>query len=355
MTQLPEATPPRGAEHDPAPRPSPAVAAPVRVRRSRDGAVWTETHEPGGRLQRLFGPVFITGILWVRLLNTGARFIPKYPGMWIVWFATIVSWVMLRRVRRGISGNLAVVLGPAGFVERERRIYRTLLKFARCMHDRYRLYYRRDELQLRFEGADHWQRAVDHPDGVIFVSGHYGNWEMMARLPRRERCQLHVVREPSLDPRCQEFLERLYRKYLSQDLTFHYATDDANLGTRLLLALRRGNAIAVSADQPRTGHSFIVVDLFDRPVQLPHGPAALARASGALLVPVFAIWEDYQTYRVVVREPIEAQRTADRDADLRHTTQLVAAQLEWGIRESPHNWFCWYDRFTQTRPADAEA
>jgi KDO2-lipid IV(A) lauroyltransferase len=73
---------------------------------------------------------------------------------------------------------------------------------------------------------------------------------------------------------------------------------------------------------------------------LPVGPAALARATGALLVPIFSFREGRQRYHIVIRQPVAVERTANREADVAAATERLAAHLEWAIRERPHQWFC---------------
>ena len=70
------------------------------------------------------------------------------------------------------------------------------------------------------------------------------------------------------------------------------------------------------------------------------GPQALARATGAALLPVFSFREGPSSYRLVVRPPIEVARTADREADLAQAVEGLAAEVEWAIRRAPHQWFC---------------
>ena len=78
---------------------------------------------------------------------------------------------------------------------------------------------------------------------------------------------------------------------------------------------------------------------------MPHGPAALARAAEVPLVPVFALRTGSLRYRVIVRRPIEIERTADREADILRATQAVAKDIEWAIRLSPHSWYGWWPRW----------
>ena len=41
-----------------------------------------------------------------------------------------------------------------------------------------------------------------------------------------------------------------------------------------------------------------------------------------------------------MREPFRVARTADRDRDVAEAVRRIAAEVEWAIRQEPHQWFC---------------
>jgi KDO2-lipid IV(A) lauroyltransferase len=98
--------------------------------------------------------------------------------------------------------------------------------------------------------------------------------------------------------------------------------------------------VALQGDRPRLGGRTHTAPLFGRALSLPVGPPALARATGAALLPVFSFREGRDVYRVIVRPPIPVARTADREADVGQAVDRLAAEIEWAIRRAPHQWFC---------------
>jgi len=155
----------------------------------------------------------------------------------------------------------------------------------------------------------------------------------------RYRRRIHVVREAETDPRAQRFIEELIRSRGGDLYTTHFA-EDPQLGMDLLEALRRGEIVALQGDRPRAGGRTAEVSLFGRPFHLPIGPAALARAAGVPLVPVFVFRRGRLSYRCVVRPPIHVAQGPDRRQDLGEALERFAADLESAIRLDPHQWFC---------------
>ncbi|MCA8957903.1 MAG: lysophospholipid acyltransferase family protein [Planctomycetes bacterium] len=315
---------------------------------------WHLPHEPTGRMQRLLGPLYVTGTFWWRIVSLGARWLPDIGVRACAWTLAALSFVVARRVRRGVVQNLDVVLGPAGWREQQRRIWRTFHEFALCVFDRYTLFRDTSRLRVHFEGGDNWQAALDCGTGFLFITAHYGNMDVGPLMPGGLRRHMHVVREPSVDPRSQRLIEKHYRQQDGRGFSIHFTGDGAGLGTAMLFALRRGEVVAATCDQPREGQPYETADMFGRQTPMSPGLVALARAAGVPMVPVFAMRLGRLRYRVIVREPVRVPRTEDRTGDVRRGLQALADQLEWAIRESPHSWNCWWPRWSTLASAGRE-
>jgi KDO2-lipid IV(A) lauroyltransferase len=294
-----------------------------------------------GRIRRLLGPFYVTGVFWYRLpynaIRCGVLSRYTFPA-WVALFSTLFS-IVLWNIRNAIAANLEVVLGPCGFWERQLRIFRTIEAFSWCYGARYEQMVHPGRFHVEIEGTQHI--PTDPGQGVIFVTAHLGQWELSSHLASHglER-PVHVVREEEMDPEAQRFIEGLVRGMSAQGVTTHFASDDPRLGIALAEALRRGEVVALQGDRPRKNGRTHTAQIFGRPMPFPVGPQSLARATGAALVPVFSFREKQYAYRVVVRPPIPVARTRDRDADVADAVQRLAGEVEWAIRRAPHQWFC---------------
>ncbi len=299
-------------------------------------------HAPeAGWARRLLGPFHVTGVFWFRFHQLGVKLLPGWT-LWVeVSLFTTFFWVVLRRIRDAIAGNLEAVLGPCGWWQRQVRIYRTFWTFAWCLSERYERLSTRRPFTLEGEGLDGWRDLAASAEGFILVTAHLGSWEVGSMLPAaKEGRRIHVVREAETDPRAQRFIQDLIRRHGGDLYVTHFAEDDPQLGMVLLDALRRGEVVALQGDRPRAGGRTAAVRLFGRPYDLPIGPAALARAAGAPLVPVFVFRTGRRRYRCVIRPAIRVAPTADRQRDLEATLERFAADLEEAIRRDPRQWFC---------------
>jgi len=195
-------------------------------------------------------------------------------------------------------------------------------------------------IETAIENVAAWSRSTDGT-GAILVTAHVGNWEIGSALPsQHEQRPVHVVREEELDPRAQEFIRALLLERMGPLYTTHFAANDPALGIRLSEALGRGEIVALQADRPRAGGRTVPVELFGQAFELPIGPMALARATGAPLLPVFVLRTGRLRYRLCFCDPIRVASSADRRHDIAAAAQAVADTIAWAVRQAPHQWFC---------------
>jgi lauroyl/myristoyl acyltransferase len=293
-----------------------------------------------GLSYRLLGRFHVTGVFWYRFPYYGFRRLPAWTDWLTVAVFTPFFFLTMGRIRRAVGANLEPVLGRAGPVTRWRRSFRTLRSFAWCLIERYRRFSTPQRFRAVLEGEDHWREVMATGGGAIVVTAHIGTWESAVGFGASEaKRKVHVVREKELDPRAQEFVEEIVARS-GEGYVTHFAEDDPALALELVKALRRGDVVALQGDRPRAGGRAIEVSLFGRPLPLPVGPAALARAAEVPLLPVFNFRDGRFRLRSVARPPIHVARTADRDADIAAATDRLGAEIEWAIRRQPHQWFC---------------
>jgi KDO2-lipid IV(A) lauroyltransferase len=303
--------------------------------------VETPPHAPeAGWVRRLLGPLYVTNVFWFRLHRWGVRILPNWAMAFFLTLFTTFFFVALRNIRAAMAANLEPVLGPCGWWERQRRIFRTMWTFAWCLSERYERLSTNRPITVGAEGLGHWRELNASGEGIVLLTAHLGNWEVGSMMPSTEDARrVHLVREAETDPRAQQFLSELLKNGACDLYTTHFA-EDPQLGMFLLDALRRGEIVALQGDRPRCGGRVEEVSLFGRPFPLPVGPAVLARAAGVAILPVFVFREGRLRYRCSLREPIRVAQTADRQRDVEEALGRFAAELAQAIAHRPHQWFC---------------
>ncbi len=293
-----------------------------------------------GLTQRILGRFHVTGVFWYTFPFWASTRVPPWVMRVSVLVFTAFFFCALGRIRKAVWRNLEPVLGPAGVWTRNRRSLCTLYQFASCLNERYVRISHPERLRCVLEGEEHWRQVLESGTGAILVTAHIGAWESASSFGASAAGRrVHVVREKESNPEAQAFMHRMLSGG-REDYITHFAGDDMSLGIVLAEALKRGDIVALQGDRPRSGGRSLDTALFGRRMSLPVGPAALARAAGVPIVPVFNFREGPLLIRSVVRPAIQVSQTSNREADIAAAIGELAAHIEWAIRSRPYQWFC---------------
>ncbi len=204
-----------------------------------------------------------------------------------------------------------------------------------------------DEI-LRAVDADSFEpveRVLARGKGVIVLLAHVGAYELLARyFTMRFGRPTCGVAQRLRHPKYDEIINHIRRSYGTEVIY-------QEMGARpILAALRRNRPLFILGDIDMPQVDGVFVDFFGRPAYTPIGPAALARASSAAIVPIFITWRGLR-HRVHVCPEIEPLRTRDRDADIAEITRRWTKAVEDIVRTYPEQWI-WFHRRWRTRPRD---
>ena len=191
---------------------------------------------------------------------------------------------------------------------------------------------------IRYEGREHFERALQRGRGVLFATAHLGNWELSAFSHALMSAPMHVVVRPIDNPRIDAMIER--RRALSGNILIQ----KKEAARAILQALKRNEAVGILIDQNSTLDQGAFVDFFGIPACAGIGFAKLAAHSGATVIPGFALWIEAER-RYVLRFYPPVEITGDAAEDTRRLQKI----LEDVIREYPDQWL-WIHRRWKTRP-----
>lgn len=189
-----------------------------------------------------------------------------------------------------------------------------------------------------------YHRVKHEKKGVLIVTGHLGNWEMLVFSFAALHEPISYLARPLDNPLLEEFTARLRTRFGNRPLN---KTGSAMTAVRLL---REGEILGVLADinaHPKEG---VFVEFFGVPACTSAGPALMALRSAAVVYPAFCVFDEAsQRYKLIHGQIIEYQPTGDRDHDIRQLTALYTTEIEKAIRQYPEQWL-WIHKRWKTRP-----
>jgi Kdo2-lipid IVA lauroyltransferase/acyltransferase len=194
------------------------------------------------------------------------------------------------------------------------------------------------------DGLENYHEALRRGRGVIFMTAHFGSWELSSFAH-------------SLFGYPMKFVVRPIDNRKVDELITHYRTLGGNVpiqrrsaGRDILKALRDNEAVGILFDQNTTTDEGIFVDFFGRPACTTPAIATFALRTGAAVLPGFLIWEEkVQKHRLRFDPPVKIIETGDLERDVAENTKLFNRILEGYVRKYPDQWL-WIHRRWKTRP-----
>ena len=251
------------------------------------------------------------------------------------------------RLRQVGMRNLAMVFPEKSLRERRRILRGVFTSLGRqlaelCQFPRYTAENIGDVVV--YDGLDNFQKAYARGKGVLFLTAHFGGWELSAFAHSLHGHWLHVVMRPMDNP----YLDRLLQSYRTMHGNKVVPKDDFVRG--LLAAMRAGETVGILMDTNMTPPQGVFVDFFGIPACTASGLARIALRTDAAVVPGFTIWDKaLGKYRLRFDPAVELIRTGNLEADVIANTQKFTSIIEEYARRYPDQWL-WVHRRWKTRP-----
>jgi KDO2-lipid IV(A) lauroyltransferase len=181
--------------------------------------------------------------------------------------------------------------------------------------------------------------------GMVFVTGHVGNWELLARRIGRAGIPNAVIAKAGHDPGLNALAERFRA---SGGVTTLWREDPAT-GRAIIRTFKQGRALGILIDQD-TNVQGVFVPFFGRLAHTPRAAADLALRFGApVVVGTIHRKPDGSGHVLEMVEVPYEPAPADREAEVVRLTAACTAALEGAIRKHPHEWVWMHERW-KTRP-----
>lgn len=194
---------------------------------------------------------------------------------------------------------------------------------------------------FRFQGMHHLHVARKKRKGVLILTAHIGNWELLMKAAGMIGFSVSAV----------------YRPFDFKPLDMFFSHLRSSSGTKLfpkkkamrkiMRSLKNNELVGILLDQHAGRAASVPVNFLGIEAGTSKGLALLAKSTGAPVVPAFLIRED-GFFNVRFGQELSFIETGDNDFDIRENTRLYNQMIEAIILKYPEQWF-WVHRRWKTR------
>lgn len=191
--------------------------------------------------------------------------------------------------------------------------------------------------RIEVDGLEIADEAMASGKGVMFISGHFANWETMPIAAALHGYDSGLVYRPPNNPFVARWIERQRAKLGPKELI----TKGVQGTRRIFTLLRRGKSILMLVDQ-KTGEG-VAAPFFGRDAMTTPVPASFALKLGAILLPASAERIGGAHFRARIHKPIAFTPTGDYERDVVGLTAKINEAIEAIVRARPSQWL-WIHR-----------
>ena len=192
---------------------------------------------------------------------------------------------------------------------------------------------------MQINGANHLDEIKKNNDPVIFYSGHFANFELMAMELNKSGIKCAAIYRPLNNFFLNPLMEYIRMKYICPN-----QIPKGRMGMREIIAkVKDGYSIALMVDQrvsegPRTL-------FFNKLAHTTTVPAQLALKYNCKLVPISIERKEGTNFEIDIHHPYKIEKTGNDEEDTKNITLKINQIIEKMIIKNPKQWIWSHNRW----------
>ena len=197
--------------------------------------------------------------------------------------------------------------------------------------------FRNSELKdhVKIQGFEILEQIKKKNKPVVFISGHFNNFELMAMFIDAAGINLSAIYRPLNNIFLNKIMENIRLKYICKN-----QIKKGKSGTREMLNfLKKNYSVALMIDQ-RVSEG-IKCEFFGKPAFTTTIPAQIVKKFNCEIIPVYIERYDEIKFKLTVNDPIKF----DKDETVEEITLRLNKNLEKMILQNPSQWILTHNRW----------
>ena len=192
---------------------------------------------------------------------------------------------------------------------------------------------------MKINGLNHLDGIKRNNESVIFYSGHFANFELMAMELEKSGIKCAAIYRPLNNFFLNPIMEYIRMKYICPN-----QIPKGRLGMREIVGkVRDGYSIALMVDQ-RVSEGPKVL-FFNKPAHTTTVPAQLALRYNCKLVPISLERKEGANFEMTIHEPYKIEKTGNNEEDTKNITLKINQFIEKMLVKNPMQWIWSHNRW----------
>lgn len=221
-------------------------------------------------------------------------------------------------------------------------VYLNHYRFGQIILDRFGVYAGK-KYQFITEGQEIMDELETHPEGLLLLSSHIGNYEIAGYSLKPKKKKFNALVFGGETATVMENRQRL----LSQNnMSMILVKEDLSHLFAINAALDNGDIVSMPADRIFGSQKNVECQFFGAKAKFPLGAFAMAIQKNVPVLAVFVMKEGMKKYHAYVKA-IECNPQSGKREQMAQLAQSYAEQLETIVRCYPTQWFNYFDFWQQ--------
>lgn len=197
-------------------------------------------------------------------------------------------------------------------------------------------------------GVEHFDRAFERGKGVIVITGHIGNFELLgAWFAAVKKIPVSAIGRRLYDDRLDQLVVQNRQRFGIENIP----TDAP--AKAVFSALKAGRMLGVLIDLDSSKIAGEFVPFFGIPARTASGPIVIGRRTASPVVPMAMFRTEDDRFKIRILPSIDIPRTEDKEADVLKALTQCNRALEELINLDPTQWAWIHDRW-KSKPSEAD-
>jgi KDO2-lipid IV(A) lauroyltransferase len=184
--------------------------------------------------------------------------------------------------------------------------------------------------------------AGNNKNGIIFITAHFGNWEILSHFVALCGYPLIVIGRKGDNKYIESNLTKPFReRYGSKNIYKKEAM------SKMIKELKSGGNIGILIDQKTGKANGVLTTFFGMECYSTTSVANMKLKYDPLIIPMFAKREQNGRYAIMLEGALSynAEEKHNKDEKIASLTQCYNDVIEHAVREAPEQWFWMHDRW----------